>query len=189
MAEMTDIMVDVETTDTNAAEGGIIQLAAIKFNYQTGEIGQAFDRCPTLMPFRRWSDGTRDFWFGKNRKVLNTIVARQEPYQQVFSDFFKFAAAPEVEGGLRFWAKPVQFDWSFIASHFEQLDLPMPFHYRYARDMNSFISGLRGDPQHFEMASIIPFEGSAHNALHDTAYQLDCLFAAKKGNFSEVLPS
>lgn len=114
------------------------------------------------------------------------IVARQEEPVPVFADFFAFAAAPQLSNGLRFWAKPLQFDWTFVDQHFQQMGKPMPFHYRYARDMNSFISGLRANPEHQGMEAVVPFTGEPHNALHDAANQIDQLFAAKRGQFSET---
>lgn len=187
MGEMTDMMVDVETTDTNPSCGAIIQLSAVKFNYDTGEVGSVFDRCPMPLPFRRWNDSTRDFWMGQNREVYLQLVARAEPAMQVFLDFTAFALAGAPQGGYRFWAKPISFDWSFVASHYEQFDAPMPFHFRHARDLNTWMAALRGNPQHPNMEAVVPFHGDRHNGLHDCAYQIDMLFAAKAGNFSEVL--
>ncbi|MGN6819315.1 MAG: 3'-5' exoribonuclease domain-containing protein, partial [Sphingomonas sp.] len=85
------------------------------------------------------------------------------------------------------WAKPLSFDWPFVASHFEQLGGRMPFHYRIARDLNSFIAGLRGIPEHTSMEEIVPNNGDKHNALHDCAFQIDCLMHAKRGDFQQVI--
>lgn len=175
MAQMTDIMVDVETTGLDSARNAIIQLSAIKFNYDTGEIGAYFDRCPMPLPFRYWDDSTREFWLGKHRDIYEQIVARAEPAPQVFADFEAFAKEEEQ---LRFWAKPIHFDWNFVASHYEQLDRNMPFYYRTARDTNSFISALHGTAEHVSLE--VDFHGDVHNALHDCAHQIETLFAAKK---------
>lgn len=179
MAQMTDMMVDLETTDTSP-RGAIIQIAAIKFNFDTEEVGGVFDRCPMPLPMRGWSDGTREFWLGKNRKVYEQIVARAEPAEQVYRDFIDFARHGAPEGGYRFWSKPLSFDWPFLADHYDQLGLPMPFHYRYARDMNSYMAALMGSPAHPNVEGLIEFKGDLHNALHDTAFQLDMLFHVKK---------
>lgn len=186
---MTDMMVDLETTGKNPVHNGIIQIGAIKFNYRTGEIGDTFDRCLCLLPNRYWDEDTRQFWMtGENLEVYHSIVARMEPGAAVLFDFARFALEGAPDGGYRFWAKPVHFDWNFVASHFEQIHGHMPFHYRYARDMNSFIAGLRGEAEHFSMEAVVPFRGAKHNALHDAAYQVDCLMHAKRGDFAEVLP-
>jgi hypothetical protein len=176
VAEMTDLMVDIETMGTSPRDG-MIQLSAIEFNYETGELGDMFDRCMTPLPFRGWNDGTRDFWLGKNRAVYDSIVARQEPGEQVLRDFFDWRRNKEA----RFWSKPLTFDWPFLADHLDQLGLPMPFHYRYARDLNSFMAGLSGSVEHPSYAEeAIENGGIKHNGLHDCAYQIDLLMHAKK---------
>lgn len=178
MAQMTDIMVDVETTGKNPNDAAIIQLAAVKFNYDTGEIGETFDRAPSWLPRRYWDEDTREFWM-KHKNVYDSIIARSEPALPVFQDFADFALSDHVESGLRFWAKPTTFDWPFVASHYEQLDLKMPFLYRTARDMNSVIAALHGSAEHVSYEDIVPNVGQKHNALHDCAWQIDCLFHAK----------
>lgn len=177
MTQMTDIMVDVETTGLNPQTSSIIQLSAIKFNFVERKIGSIFDRCPVPLPFRNWNDSTREFWLVKNRKVYEQIILRQEEARPVFLDFVNWVDTDAPEGGHRFWAKPLSFDWGFVASHLEQLGLPMPFHYRIARDMNSFAAGMAGDPEHPDLESGIEFKGDEHNGLHDCAFQIDCLFA------------
>lgn len=180
MADMTDIMVDVETTHTNPHLGAILQLSAIKFNYETGEVGDHFDRCPMWLPLRGWSEGTREFW-SKHWNVYEKIVARSEPAEPVFHDFVDFAHEGAPDNGFRFWSKPLSFDWPFVNSHLEQLGLRMPFSFRIARDMNSFMAGMSGNAQHPEYASQnIEFKGEVHNALHDTAFQIDVLLKARQ---------
>lgn len=178
MGQMTDMMVDVETTGTNPATAGIIQLSAIKFNYETGEIGPVFDRCPARLPLRYWSDSTREWW-SKMPDVYQSIVAREEPAEPVFRDFIDFASFDAPEGGYRFWAKPTTFDWNLVASHMEQLGLYMPFNFRLARDVNSFCAALMGDPSHPDIESLVDFKGDKHNGLHDCAFQIDCLLNVK----------
>ena len=178
MLRMTDVMVDTETTGLNPQTSAIIQLSAIKFNFKERAIGQMFDRAPAMLPMRSWHEGTREFWMVKNRATYDELIIRQEEARPVFLDFFNWIGKDEPEGGYRFWAKPTSFDWPIVASHMEQLGLPMPMHYRIARDMNSFIAGLRGEPDHYSFEEEVPFNGTPHNALHDCAWQLDVLFHA-----------
>jgi 3' exoribonuclease, RNase T-like len=176
---MTHIMVDTEATHTDPEEGGILQLSAIKFDPVMMRVGETFDRCPALLPRRNWSDGTRKFWNG-HRAVLDTIVARQEPAEQVFKDFIRFCS----DKSYVFVAKPVKFDWPFVESHCTQLGLPFPFAHHCYLDLHSYISGLRGTPFRTDIENEVPFPagGSIHNALHDCAYQIDLLFAAQRSH-------
>lgn len=181
MGTLTHIMVDVETTGTDPQLAGIIQLAAIKFNADTGEIGGTFDRCPTLLPRRRWEDSTRDFW-RKNKPVYDGIVARQEPARQVFQDFANFCCDGAPFGGFVFVAKPVKFDWPLVESHMVDLDITFPFAHSAYLDLHSYVSGLRGSARRSDIENEVPFPtgGAQHNALHDCAYQIDLIRHAKR---------
>lgn len=182
MEPMTDIMVDTETTHTDPEMGGVIQLSGIKFNLLTLEVGEVFDRCPRPLPKRVWSAGTEEFWMKKNRAVYSTILAREEEGPKVYQDFYNWVSADSPDGGYRFWAKPVKFDWPFLESQMTQLGLEMPFPHWAAMDVHSYIAGLRGEVSRTNIEEQVPFPegGSKHNSLHDCAYQIDLLFKAKR---------
>jgi hypothetical protein len=182
VGEMTDIMVDCETTGVNAHINGMFQLSGIKFNYDTGEVGDSFDGFLSLLPFRQWNEGTRDFWMVKRRDAYAQAVGKMQPGPQVLHNFFNWVTKDGPPQGYRMWAKPITFDFGFLASHMEQVDLPMPFHYRYARDLNTFLAALSGTADHSSVEDIVPFpaNGIPHNSLHDAAWQLDQLFYGKR---------
>lgn len=190
MVEYPDLMVDIETTGNPETMGvdtiGIIQIAAVKFNLETREIGGVFNRCLALAPNRHWSEDTRTWWYGKNRKVFDSILARMEDPQQVVRDFYNFATSDVPEGGARFWAKPTTFDYSILVSYFRQYGLPSPCHFRIARDLNTYMAARAGSAKHQDMAHI-EMVGDAHDALADTFHQLKMLFAADDGNFGPQL--
>jgi oligoribonuclease (3'-5' exoribonuclease) len=178
----TDIMVDLETTGTNPAYNAILQLAAVKFNLETGEVGtETFDQALSLAPNRFWDEETRKFW-QKLPDVYHSIISRAREPKLVLDNFTLWVAKdqPDIEGGYRFWAKPVTFDWSFLSSYYAQHGETLPFHYRYARDVNSYIAGLRGNPQHVSLDDVVPFEGDKHNALWDCFHQIQVLMYAQE---------
>jgi len=175
------MMVDLETNGTDPEHNAIIQIAAVKFNYATGEIGPAFDRCLAMAPSRYQDQGTMEWW-RSHQHVYDSIIARAEAPTQVMGDFFAFASHDAPSGGYALWAKPTSFEFPFLSSYFRQFGLPNPFHYRKARDMNSFIAGLRGAPSHVDMQHV-PSVGNEHNALDDVYYQLSVLFHAREGKW------
>lgn len=176
MEPFTDLMVDTETTgNDNPDIFGCFQIAAIKFNAKTGAIGPVFDRVPSLLPNRHWTGETKEFWLGRNREVYNRIIMRSEPAVPVWQAFRDFALEGAPSGGFRFWAKPITFDWAVVRSNLGQLGMQMPFHYRLARDLNTYISALRGNPEHPNAEATTENKGDTHNALHDCAYQIDML--------------
>lgn len=182
MGKMTDIMVDVETTGTDPEQLGILQLSAIKFNLQTLEVGDSFDRFPGLLPKRVWSDSTKDFWQRKFRPYWLQMVAKEEEPIQVYKDFDAWVSSDSPDGGYRFWAKPIKFDWTIVESHLSQLGIAMPFPHWNAYDVHSYIAGLKGEVSRTDIESQVPFSGVKHNALHDAAYQIDLLFHAKRNH-------
>lgn len=190
---MTDMMVDVETTSTNPAFGAIIQIAAVKFNFATEEVGPSFNRCLSIAPNRFWDESTREWWGRQKQEVFQGIVAKMEDPRRVIEDFFAFCVTDtpprqaDSPGGYRFWAKPVHFDWGFISSYFAQYGLQMPFHHRIARDLGTYIASRKhAGVEHVNMDHIT-LAGDAHNALYDCAHQLKQLFAAKNNEWGEVV--
>ena len=179
MAEMNMMMVDTETTGVDPEDNGLRQLAAIKFNLDTFEVGASFDRCPSLLPRRHWSASTRKFW-KDHPEVDRELMMREEPAEQVFRDFLRFCS----DGNYTFVAKPAKFDWPFVESHLTQLGLPMPFAHWKVLDLHSYVMGLRGATSRVDIESEVPFNGKPHNALHDAAYQIDLLFHAKRNHIA-----
>ena len=182
MAVMTDVMVDIETTGTNPGHNAMIQVAAVQFNYETGDIGPVFNRCLAMAPYRYWDDSTRTWWGRQNKDVFNSLIDRMEAPEQVIRDLVTYGTTDVPQGGLRFWAKPVHFDYTFIASYCEQFGLPVPFNFRITRDLNTYMAAMAGGVNHQDMEHIQP-PTNAHDALADCVHQLKLLFAAKERNF------
>jgi len=185
---MTDMMVDVETTGTNPEFAAVMQIAAIKFNHGTEEIGPTFNRALALAPNRFWDDDTKSWWMRQKRSVFDGIVARMEDPRAVTEAFYRYALEDAPPGGYRFWAKPTSFDWPMIAGYMRQYALPMPFHYRQARDVNTYIAACMDNGVEHKELEHITAPGDAHNALHDCVLQLKKVFAAKNKLWGEVLP-
>lgn len=174
---LPDMMVDIETSGLSPDFNWIFQIAAVEFNYDTGEVGRVFDRCLLPVPFRGWDEGTRNWW-SNMPDVFDDISRRAEDPRKVMEDFAEFAGhAP------RFWAKPAHFDFPFVGSYFRLFGIDTPFDFRMVRDVNTHISALQGHANKVKMEHI-PFVGNEHNALDDAIYQLTQLLSAKAGVWS-----
>lgn len=170
--EYTDCMVDIETTGTSPDRTGILQISAVKFNIKTRKVDpNFFDRCLTVPPHRFWEQSTAEWWATQNRSTLEGILKRQEDPTRVIHDFLKWVTQSKK---LNFWAKPTTFDFMFLSSYFKDMGLPFPFHYREAKDLNSFLHGLHwpNQPPAIEYRDL----GAVHNALNDTLSQISFLF-------------
>lgn len=175
MTEYIDCMVDLETTSTLPDRGAIIQVAAVKFNMQTGEVShEFFDRCMNIPPHRHWDEGTRHWWMRQKKSVLQGIYQRMEDPATVWDEFCDWAYPA---GSMRFWSKPTHFDFNFVSSYCNDFQKPNPFHFRIATDMNSFLRGLWFPHEVPDLQ--VPFKGNAHNALHDTLHQVKVLLTHK----------
>ena len=167
---MLNCMIDVETTGTSPDHAGVIQISAIKFNLTDKSVdNEFFDRCMWLPPGRFWEEDTRAFW-SKHPRVLNEIIGRQEEPHQVMKDLVAWVGY----NGARLWAKPTTFEFPLLSSYFKQFDIQNPFHYRYCTDVQSYIFGRGQDID--DVSKAIPFEGDAHNALHDVLHQIRMVF-------------
>ena len=168
-------MVDVETTGTSPDHAAIIQISAVKFDLagQTVE-NEMFDRCLWMAPGRYWEEDTRTWWGKQNRNVLLSIQQRAEDPAEVMRDFAQWVG----HNGTRLWAKPTTFEFPMLSSYFRQFDVTNPFHYRYCTDVQSYILGRGKNID--EVFKAIPFEGDAHNALHDVLHQIRMVFEASK---------
>lgn len=171
--EFPDVMVDIETTGTDQQFNYMIQIAMVRFNLakRTIYMGEFFDRCLLPAPNRYWQESRRTNFWAKRQEVFKSIQARMEDPATVLKAAAEFAGE-----GSRFWGKPTHFDHSFLDSYFKQYDMQIPFHYREATDMNSFIRGryFPEFPPNWEKD--LPFQGEAHNGLHDCFHQIKVLF-------------
>ncbi len=171
--EFPDVMLDIETTGLDKANCHIIQIAAVKFNLRDRTISHDFfDRCLLPAPNRFWEESCRNNFWAKRQVILNGLMARMEEPKLVLE-------------GLRDWAgpdttmcgKPTHFDHTFVDSYYQQHGMQIPFHYRKANDLNSFIRARYFPDLPPDLERELEFEGEMHNALYDCLHQVKILFA------------
>lgn len=170
--EFPDVMLDMETSGLDKGRTNIIQIAAVRFNLAERTIcHDFFNRALLPVPGRFWDESTRAWWLKDKRAILEGIMSRMEDPKTVLQALTAWAGK-----GKAMWGKPTHFDHSFLDSYYSDFGLQIPFHYRKANDMNSWIRARyfpQEDPNH---EWNIPFEGDKHNALMDCLHQIKTLF-------------
>ena len=190
-ANYPDIMVDIETTGLQPQASAIIQIGSVPFNYETGQIDTENMFCMSLtMPKNRyWNSGTDKFWLQDNREVYMKIMSQAQNYRAVITAYYDWVTqriAATEEGDVRWWSKGWM-DHATAESYFIDAGYDMPFNFRQAKDMRSFIAGLNGDPVYRDPE--VETVGDHHNALHDSLTQLRQLFKAKEETCQSVVTS
>lgn len=174
-----DVMVDIETTGTDASHNHIIQIAAVRFDIESKKIdvNEMFDRCLHPVGHRVWDLGTRHWWSQQKPGLLESILDRGEDPSVVLRAFADFIAHTKSSKPVRIWAKPISFEWPFLQSHMKEYGVDMPVPYWNCMDLNSYING-RGHDDRKAFWNEIEFEGDAHNALFDVLHQIKGAFKA-----------
>lgn len=181
--QFPDIMVDIETTGTDPSRTAMIQLAAVRFNIETGAVDTSsfFKSNLAIPPGRFWDESTRKWW-GKMPTLRDSILNNPRPPALVMTEFQQWVVAKPCERPWRFWAKPQSFDWPFVASYFDQFEVMNPFSFREAIDMRTYLRGALGtwdlrEVEEFEKS--LPFQGTEHDGLFDALHQVRVVLEAR----------
>lgn len=185
MNRFPDIMVDIETTGTDATHSAMIQLAAVRFNIREGAIDtSSFFKKGLAIPYGRyWEEDTRKWW-GKMPTLRDEILAAAQPPARVMEEFQKWIVSGYMANEpYRFWAKPMSFDWPFVDSYFKQFDVINPMSFREAIDMRTYLRGVLNtwdleEVTRFEKS--VPFQGREHDGLCDALHQVACVLTARE---------
>lgn len=177
-APMNDVMVDLETTGTDPHYSGIIQIAAMRFDYESCQVGPSFCMSLTLAKNRFWSEDTREWWMD-HPDVYEKIVSQEQDAEMVWNAFCDWMQMSGGNKPNRMWAKPSSFEYPLLQSYGAQFNRPLSIHYRDVVDLHSFTRGLRGNPGAVPIDRQIEFVGEVHNAIDDVAHQVKIALSAR----------
>jgi len=167
------VMVDIETLGKNNSASPIIQIGAIKFDPDFREIS-SFDEKLSIPADRVADEETRQWWRETDEPLLQSLLAAGRPVEQVLPEFNRWLGWSPI-----LWAWPSVFDLPFIESYARRYYKPMLGTIWRSRwvDSRSWIAGLRrdwiGQEELDQMCKAKPpFEGSTHDALFDSRWQV-----------------
>ncbi|OKP79800.1 hypothetical protein BTE77_06840 [Ensifer adhaerens] len=159
---MRDLMIDIETLGT-APGSVILSIGAVEFDAGTGEFGKeyyaAIDPQSAVAAGLTMDVSTLKWWMEQSEEARKAAFSGERLLGWTLGEFGDFVRNAEPE---QVWAKPPAFDLVLMESAFRACSVPVPWHYRMARDVRTLFS-VSGATQ--------PDVGTAHNALDDAKSQ------------------
>ena len=168
MGNYNHVMVDIETLDT-ISTASILSIAAIKFNPNTGEIGEKFQRYVSLQSCLDLgltiNENTLSWWAVDNSDTFKTtLVSKRYPLAKVLVELSSF-----LKDTTYLWGNSAKFDLGILENAYITLALDRPwnpFNERDVRTAVAFSPGTKKDT---------PFKGTRHDSLDDCRHQIKYL--------------
>lgn len=171
MPKFSHVMLDLETLSvrTNAA---LLQIAAIAFDIETGELGPSF--CAFINDPGKgvhYAPETIRWWMQQPRAAIIAAQCEEHGVEIVSALsalgtwlYEREDAHGELEG---LWSHGLTFDVPILADAFERNDFTPPWHYRTPRDTRTLFAVAPGG-----MPRPPKDETREHDALYDCEYQI-----------------
>ena len=141
MRERIDIMTDIETLGTQE-DVAIIQLSAIAFDINSGEIIDTFDEYVDIENMKALIiDGSTLKWWLKDEKrdVLSDILKKgNKKLKRTLFEFEKWIKNLECDNKEKYlWGNGILFDNRIIKESMHKYDITYPIFYRNDRDVRT----------------------------------------------------
>lgn len=140
-----DIVTDIETLGTST-DSQIIQLSAIAFDIETGDILSEFDLPIDISKEleMKVSGGTLEWWLNTDKDLLLDIIKRgkdrgKDLKEAIHELYFWINTMKNAVGdkNVYFWGNGIKFDNVMISTQMELYGLNYPIFYRNDRDMRT----------------------------------------------------
>lgn len=162
---MQDFSIDLETPG-NRFNSGILSIGACQFDRNTGELGKTFYReidIESALRYGTMSADTICWWMGQSDEARKLFTDKTRQKQQLPRALVELAAF--IPKGSYVWGNGATFDITILEHAYLQTAQKHPWDFWNIRDMRTAVdmAEYRKD--------IIPFAGTAHNALDDSVHQ------------------
>jgi hypothetical protein len=184
-----DIMVDLETLG-NTKDASMIQIAAAKFNIETGKILEEFNFYIDIEKTEELNTtGSTLRWWLKNHpelftKIVNNGIVSEKTALELLHEFISKEEDPYL------WGNGILFDNAIIQNKMKQYGLEYPIFFRNDRDVRTIVDlvskKLGMDNKAFIEEYSIDF-GDRHDALNDVKAQISYVVKAYQILTKEVL--
>lgn len=168
----THIMIDLETWGCTPGSD-IRSIGAVVFDLNTGALGSEFyvniqDLGHPFTGLTR-DASTVKWWSEQSVEAQRALDDDQVALPLALVQFAHWWQSLDGETKT-FWAHGPHFDETILGACFRACGLPVPWHYRAARDCRTIWEAAGGVD--------LPFEGVQHDALADAKHQARCVIEA-----------
>lgn len=192
--KILDIMLDLETFGVGN-NPVIIQLSAVPFNLETGEIyDEGFDYLVEPMSCvqsgLKVTGTTVEWWLKQNMSVIDKVFIQSikdgAPLKDTLINFGKYINHQKTLTGceeIRLWGNGLLADNKWLESSYEACNLAVPWKYHEHSDVRTLVDlGVRILGTDLKKQTV--FEGEKHNAIDDCKHQIKYCCAIYRAVYS-----
>ena len=175
-----NVMIDIETLSTHK-NAAIIEISAVEFNKETGEIGETFD---LLIDQKDWSNNDRhidgetiQWWFKQSDEARKRFTEKQEnvEYGSLYtalcglSYFIMDCDSIDDDKNVVVWGNGASFDIAILESAYNFFNKEIPWKFWSVNDVRTIVD-LKPS-----IKSKCKFKGIKHSAVDDCKHQIKYL--------------
>lgn len=163
---MNNIMIDIETMG-NQSYSSILSIGAVRFDIDSGEIGDKFyttiDLKSCLNIGLIINADTLKWWMKQNEQAQKDLFnGEQLSINEALLKLSNFINKKDIV-----WGNSARFDCGILSDAYNKLNLPIPWDFRDERCVRTLVSFY---PEIKNEEKII---GTYHNAIDDCIYQIN----------------
>ena len=157
-------MIDLETMSTQSY-AAIISIGAVKFDLNTGKIGDTFyrniDLQSALDSGLLVNSASISWWMNQNKKAIRDLQNDKVELYSALLDFVKFCS-----GDYYVWGNSAKFDLGILQNAYDKVNIPMPWNFKKELDLRTLVFFNQ------KIKNSWKFKGTKHNALDDCKNQI-----------------
>jgi len=169
----TDLMIDIETLGRTPGVA-VIQIAAVPFNINTGEVStntfrMSIGKGPQIKAGYQWDVNTIKWWEKENPKLFKKLSNSKNHYVKVAVEFQKWFRSLPDNQNIRVWGNSNRFDLGIIEGWYAKSigHKFQPFWNTWLENDCRTLSNLKP-----EIKRNLKFIGTKHDAIDDCKHQI-----------------
>lgn len=161
-----DVMIDIETLSTGS-NAAVLSIGAVKFNPNTGVMGETFHQRVNFTEAVTGQIGQVDidtvkWWITQDAAAGKDVVSGEASLAEVLNNFSQFLGLQAIP-----WGNGATFDITILDNAYKHCGMPVPWEYWNVRDCRTIVAVAEGLCDRDEFTRL----GVHHNALDDSIFQ------------------